>query len=304
MLMVKWQLKIKHLSLLFLVFGFLFVTVYSCWAAKISLENSQKEYYLDDVFFTNIWLNTEEEDINVVQVDLKYSLENLEVEDLSYGNSILNLWINEPKVEANQGTISFTGGVPGGYKGSKGLLGKIVFRTKQPGDAKIYFEKTSRVLLNDGFGTMVDLEVKGANFTILAEKTEAEDQWQKEMAEDKTQPEPFEIEINQHPSIFENKYFITFLTTDKQTGVDYYEVSEGEKEWRKAESPYLLENQSLTEEIKVRAVDKAGNEHIAVLPPQMVKPFKLGMNLIITLVFIGFIILYFLIKKVIKKQKK
>ena len=37
---------------------------------------------------------------------------------------------------------------------------------------------------------------------------------------------------------------------------------------RAAESPYLLENQKLNKNIFVKAVDKNGNERIAILPPK------------------------------------
>ena len=40
-------------------------------------------------------------------------------------------------------------------------------------------------------------------------------------------------------------------------------MKEGEGGWKEAATPYVLEDQSLKGIIKVRAVDKAGNERIA-----------------------------------------
>jgi len=127
--------------------------------------------------------------------------------------------------------------------------------------------------LNDGFGTPAKLTLKEAVFTILTEKAEVpKEEWQEELAKDDIPPEPFEIKISQDPNIFGGKYFIVFSTTDKQTGIDHYEVKEGKIDWKRAESPYLLEDQSLKSIIKVKAVDKAGNERIAeYIPPK--KPF-------------------------------
>ena len=57
--------------------------------------------------------------------------------------------------------VSFSGGIPNGYKGD-GLLGKIIFKvheSTQKGtqnntkEAKIEFLDSSQVLLNDGLGT-------------------------------------------------------------------------------------------------------------------------------------------------------
>ncbi len=130
------------------------------------------------------------------------------------------------------------------------------------------FLDSSQVLLNDGLGTPADPEKKGALLTILSEEPEfPKDEWLQELKEDVIPPESFEIEIGQDPSLFEGKYFLIFSTTDKQTGIDYYEVKEGGKEWTRAESPYLLKDQKLKTIIKLSAVEKAGNERIVLTGP-------------------------------------
>ena len=98
---------------------------------------------------------------------------------------------------------------------------------------------------------------------MFAENVEGpQNEWLKELTKDTIPPETFPIEIHQTPIIFDGKYFITFSTTDKQTGVDHYEVKEGKKDWKIVQSPYILANQKLTDETQVKAVDKAGNERI------------------------------------------
>ena len=121
-------------------------------------------------------------------------------------------------------------------------------------------------------GTPAKLTIKGAVFTILPGIPEIpKKEWQEELEKDNIPPEPFEIEIHRTPEIFEGKYFITFFTFDKQTGLDYFEVKEGKRNWEKAESPYLLEDQDLKSIIKVKAVDKAGNERLAeYIPPKKI----------------------------------
>ena len=76
------------------------------------------------------------------------------------------------------------------------------------------------------------------------------------------------------------KYNVVFNTTDKQTGIDHYKVIEepiskfaafewgrANAPWIVARSPYQLKDQSLNSTIRVKAVDKAGNEYVATLLP-------------------------------------
>ena len=100
-------------------------------------------------------------------------------------------------------------------------------------------------------------------------------------------------------NIKECGHFLIFSTTDKQTGIDCYEIKEGEKDWKKEKSPYLLEDQTLRSIIKVRAVDKAGNERIIWIKPLKEAKEPLPYWLII-LISIG--IISWLIYKIIRKR--
>lgn len=301
--------QFKNIIIL-LVIGFVLFPV-TTFAAILYLEPAEGEYYLEDTFMVEIRLNTEGEYINTTKIDLTFPREILEVKDFSKGNSILTLWLEEPTFSNEAGTISFIGGIPGGYLGEDGPLGKIIFKVRETTQnyAKIEFQETSQVLLNDGFGTPSELTTKGAVFNILAEKLEPpKDEWFQELKKDNIPPELFEIEISQDPSIFEDKYFIIFSTTDKQTGIDHYEILETrnrrQEVWKTGESPYVLEDQTLQSIIKVKAVDKAGNERIAeYVPPGYKPPKKLFSYLIIILILIGAGIIWWRIRK-LKYGKK
>ena len=144
------------------------------------------------------------------------------------------------------------------------------------------FEKCARIVLED---PNVD-----AVFISIVPHTGALHTAKEEIEGDNILPEPFKVEISQDPAIFEGKYFITFSTTDKQTGIDYYEVKEGRKDWKRAISPYVLENQKLTSDIWVKAIDKAGNYWMETLEAQN-KPeinylIYIGLGLILVLVVV------------------
>ena len=302
------MMKKFKIFLLLSTLYFLFSYPLSTFAAILYLEPSKGGYYQEDTFIVDVRIDTEDECINTVEANLIFPQETLEAVDFSQGNSILTLWIKNPEIRQDLREISFIGGIPGGFcgilpgdPGKSNLLGKIIFKVKNQKleFAEVKFLDNSQVLLNDSLGTPAKLTTKGANFTILAGIPKvAKREWQQELEKDKTPPEPFEVEISQDPSIFEGKYFIIFFTTDKQTGTDYYEVKEGKKDWQRAESPYLLQDQKLQSTIKVKAVDKAGNERIIEVAP----PNKSSNLVYLILILIIFIVGYWLVKNKINEK--
>ena len=298
------------------------------FAAILYLEPSSNQYQPGDTFIVDVKIDSEGECINAVEANLSFSQNILKAVDFNKGNSILILWVETPSTENmdtinREGLVSFSGGIPGGYcgrisgdSGQSDSLGKMIFRIpgmtvgKQEGNlAEIKFLDTSQILLNDGLGTKAKLETQGAVFEIVEKIESSKNEWQEEIKKDNILPEPFEIEICQEPSIFEGKYFITFFSTDKQTGIDYYEILEADErgyqcgttqkaEWKKIKSPYLLEDQTLQSIIKVKAVDKAGNERIAEYTP-LTKPRPFPWWVIIS-ILIGMVVIWWIINKVLK----
>jgi len=298
---VKLQFKILFL---FSVLCFLSFFSLPVLAAVLYLEPSDGEYQPGDSFSVKIKLDTEGECINAVEANLNFSKNVLKAIDFSRGESILSLWIKSPEINQEKGEISFSGGIPGGYcgripgdPGASNLLGKIIFgvpgmMVQESGEntAEIKFSDNSQALLNDGLGTPAKLTFQGATFKILSKGESLKEEWKEELIKDKVPPEPFAMGIQKDPAIFDGKYFIVFSTTDKQTGIDYYEISEtrdnGQEKWKKSESPYLLEDQNLKSIIKVRAIDKAGNERIAEYAPPKESFLRSYWKIIILILFL------------------
>lgn len=211
--------------------------------------------------------------------------------------------------KANEsGALYFAGGMPGGYcghvlgdPGRSNLVARVVFSI--PGmiisDVKrdtirLDFDKEkTEVFVNDGFGTKDKLETVGIEFKVVEGKTPAAKEWKKQISEDRVKPEPFVIEIRRDPGMFDNRFYAIFHTIDKQSGIDHYEILEARNvaagknsddrtlferfsrrissapEWKSAEMPYALEDQSLNSVIRIKAVDKAGNERfVEYIPPE------------------------------------
>ncbi len=201
-------------------------------------------------FLVEIFVDAKNEPVNAVGGKLSFNRDILEVKEIRDGNSLINFWVEKPS-EKN-GEITFSGITPGGLYGSKNLLFGIIFYSKGEGDRAIKLSEIT-TLKNEG---------KSALAEAIIQITE---QIQVSKTEDTEPPESFKPAVASDPEIFNGKYFLVFTTQDKNSGIDHYKIREGFfGKYVIAESPYLLENQSLNKKIYVKAVDRAGNEKIAV----------------------------------------
>ena len=117
--------------------------------------------------------------------------------------------------------------------------------------------------------------------------------------EDKELPENFNPTIEKNELIFDGKYFLVFATEDKISGIDHYEIREGE--WgifHRAESPYALRSQSLTKDIHIKAIDKAKNERLIILNAQY-EPvwYQQYINYVIIIIVVLFVVVLSFKKK-------
>jgi len=266
----------------YLIIGVIFAVwfLFSPFAAKAAttvyfdLEN--QVIYEGDIFLVDLKISTPDKSINVVDGTILYDNSKLEIKEVSAGNSLLVLWPKPPVFSNKKGSLSFVGGVSGGFQGEKGEVLKIIFLAKSEGEARIDFLDGFSVFQHDGRGTQINPLLRSFSFNILKRPPEipVKDEWRDLVAKDKIPPESFEITPGRDPSIFDNQYFISFFTTDAESGVAYYEVQEGERDFIRAESPYLLQDQSSKNLIKVKAIDYAGNERIEeLLSPAPTVPF-------------------------------
>ena len=255
-------------------------------AALIYFTPASGEYQAGDNFAVEVRVDNEGECINAIEAHINYS-PNIRVADFSKGDSIATLWAEEPKIDGERNSLSFVAGIPGGYcgripgdPGVSNVLGKIFFRF--PGFTvgvaasdivRVEFGVGTKVLRNDGVGSEAKLTMNVAEFKIVENGASPRTEWLDILRGDTIPPEPFTIEMHNDQALYNGRVFLVFGTVDKQTGVDYYEVLESDENgfirgtekpaaWKRAQSPYLLEDQRLRSIIKVRAFDKAGNERM------------------------------------------
>lgn len=286
---MKKNFSIKKFIILgavcFLFFGFEAVS-----AAEIKLEAKPVEIGLNQDIIVDLILKSREENINAISGVVTFPPNQLELKQVRAGNSIVNLWVENPQVIA-PGEISFAGITPGGYVGDAGPIFSLVFKAKQVGDNQIGL-KNPTVLINDGLGTAAQVQVLPANFRIGAQAMAAVS-----VPSDENPPEEFKPLLSRDPAFLDNQWFLVFLTQDKGSGISHYQTCEGL--WGKCEtatSPYLVKNQKINSAFKVKAVDLSGNERVAWL-------FTFQAKIRYALFALGFIIIL-VITSVFAKRKR
>jgi hypothetical protein len=276
---------------------FFFSVVSSAQAASLYIDPAFTTISRGDSITLSVRLDVDEaneECVNAVDGVITYSDDIVPV-DISIGDSIFSMWVEQPVIDKEKHTISFAGGIPNGYCGRiagdprlTNSLVKLIFRS--PGfsigggsgssTATVAFAPETTAYLNDGFGTKAELAMYGTSIDLNRNAgATLSDPWREAVVTDKIAPEKFSITLSKIP-VDNGKFNIIFNTTDKQTGVDHYEVMEepiskfaafdwgrADAPWVVTRSPYQLKDQSLNSTIRVKAIDKAGNEYVATLLP-------------------------------------
>lgn len=258
--------------------GFFFSSSIAHAATTVYFDSDKPVIYQDDTFLVSLKISATDKSINAVDGTVLYDQSRLEIKEVSTGNSWFTLWPKPPAFSNENGSLSFVGGASGGFLGEGGTVLRIVFLAKSKGEAKIDFLDGFSVFLNDGLGTSINPWLRPFSLNISKRPAEipAEDEWQNLLEKDKTPPEFTEAVISRDPHIFDNKYFVSFLATDKDSGIDYYEIKEGDRDFVRIESPHLLQDQSLKETVQIKAVDMAGNKSVITpkLAPVQGIPYK------------------------------
>ena len=265
--------------LLFLLFGF---GTQLTRAVFFEVSSQTIEPALYQQFQVDVMLDPENQALNALEARVIFPGEFLALKEIRDGDSIVTFWVEKPieRAAEEEGLrqIYFSGVIPGGftgvlspfYEGAKpGKVLSLIFVTKEIGSG-IIDVKDQKVYLHDGLGTQASAFALPLSFTVGRDIVVAPIP----IAKDEDAPEPFTPEIAQDVDLFEGQYFLVFVAQDKSSGIDHYEIAEKRGEeiqiyaklrWRETQSPYVLQDQELKSTLYVKAVDRAGNERIAVV---------------------------------------
>ncbi|KPJ56322.1 hypothetical protein AMJ49_05155 [Parcubacteria bacterium DG_74_2] len=122
--------------------------------ASLYLSPSSGSFFVGNTFNVSVFVNTGGENVNAVDVDLKFDPTKLQVASPTAGKSFIEVWVAQPTYSNTKGILSFMGGIPSpGINTSAGLVSTVTFRVISPGETSIIFSDSSKVLRNDPDGT-------------------------------------------------------------------------------------------------------------------------------------------------------
>lgn len=132
--------------------------------------SAEKTTFVEGEYFSVDVMINASEPINAVSATIIFPSDQLSVEGINVGRSVLTLWTKEPTVSGNQ--IFFSGGsFKRGFKGEH-LLGTIKFFAKKSGKGEMSI-KDIQLLTGDGLGNEALTSIKsGLVFRVYQEESE------------------------------------------------------------------------------------------------------------------------------------
>ena len=272
---------------------FIFILFLLCFIPSVSLAadiffSADKDTFeLDEDFLVQVFLDTKNLAVNAIEGVVEFPADLLELKEIRDGNSAINFWIEKPHTREDNKVV-FSGITAGGFSGPKIFLFGMVFQSKKVGNDSFSFSSI-QILQNDGLGTKITTNEIPLTFSIVPISGDGR---QKDLKiTDTDPPEDFTPFVASDPTIFDGKFFLIFSATDKGVGIDHYEVREGFwSEYERAESPYLLKDQSLGKFISIKAIDKYGNKRLVEIKAQNPN-LRLEIGLILGIILVVCILL-------------
>ena len=158
----------------------LFLIVLILSFAAISSANAQDEgasltiypqtgaYAEGSTFDVSIYLNTGENYVDVIEVELKFDPDILQVVTPAKEFSIISTWTSPPTFSNSQGIITLRGRFQDkGISVSEGLISIVVFRAKSTGETTVSFLDSSKVVSAGNETENILSSTNIANYTIF-----------------------------------------------------------------------------------------------------------------------------------------
>ena len=239
------------------------------FAAQVALVPSTQSLYEKQEFYIDILLDPQSESINTVAADIVLSDNIVYLGNNDY-KSIIGEWVESPKISVDGHTLHFAGIVPGGFAGyidpfnakirKPGLLLRLFVKASGAGISNAVASNV-HTYINDGLGTEVQ-----SSSTVLALSVIKGVGVVQHQSLDTEPPFDFVPVLVHDAQSYEGKYTVTFSTKDADSGIDHYEIKEGNSDWANVTSPYTLKNQTLEGQVLIKAIDRIGNTKIEQVP--------------------------------------
>ncbi len=150
-----------------LILSFAIIPSVKAEGASLYFSPIAGTFFIGSTFDVSIFLNTNDNNVNAVKVDLKFDPKKLQIASPTAGKSFISVWISQPTYSNTEGRASFQGGAPSpGINTSSGLVSTITFRAVNPGETSISILNSSKVLLDDGKGTNILTSLGHGSYTL------------------------------------------------------------------------------------------------------------------------------------------
>lgn len=268
-------------------------------AATISIDRSESVFAKDTAIFT-VQIDTQGDNINTLEGSLSLTSNSyFEIRDISVATSRITLWPKKPSLSTSGETISFIGGIPQGIEGNNLNLFQIAVYTRESGSI-VFDSKDVKYYLNDGKGTEKKMLVRKGIFTVQPERqSNSKNEIEEVLQKDTQAPDSFEIIPIKDPALYAGKRVITFSAIDRESGIDHYEVIEGDREKVRTGDTYILQEQQKKTKISVVAYDRSGNVRI-----EKITVPKEGINWVGIIIWVGILGILLRFKKIYLMIKK
>jgi hypothetical protein len=154
------------ISLILIVFGVPSLT--KAAGASLYLSPASGTFFVGSTFDVSVFVNTGEENVNAVEVNIKFDPKKIQVASPTTGKSFIEVWIAQPTYSNTKGTMKFIGGVPTpGINTSAGLVSTVTFRAITPGETSVVFLENSKVLRNDPHGTNILTSLGRGSYNLV-----------------------------------------------------------------------------------------------------------------------------------------
>lgn len=153
----------------FILLGAVFLAFWipaAAQAASLKFSPPSGNFVVGETFNVAVYLDTEGKSVNALDLTLNFPPDKMQVVSPGTGNSIVGVWVSQPRFNNQEGTIRLQGGIPEGINVSAGLVTTITFRARGVGSAALKFGASSRVLANDGSGTDVLGQTKNGVYDL------------------------------------------------------------------------------------------------------------------------------------------
>lgn len=275
------------------------------FASSVYISTNHSEFFEGDTILFSVRVDSEGENINAVEGEILLDHEAgvASLIDINTSGSLFSLWPGKPLPSERNTRISFAGGAPGGLVSKDAVLFNIVLKLETVGQVALSPTNIA-AYLHDGSGTKDAVRTEDLLIDVLPKKpgVKAVDDWSTIVLGDTTPPEPFEVYLGQDTSVFDGKKFLSFSTTDAQSGISYYEVTEGDLPPTRSNETYVLQEQSKPVRAMVTAYDSAGNARESVYSSPLAPASNATLWIVLGSILL--VALLFVVYRKIRRAKK